>query len=195
MIGAADDPPTHLDTAQVQRIMRALRSPKTMLAVLRAQLTLRKCDSVPWDVRVKGRVTVENHVGITIGHRVRIDGGTVPVEIVSWDGPISIGDGTFVNYGTSISSHAGVTIGRNCLIGNYALIMDGDYHDLHDRKKEGSASPIVIEDDVWIGARAIVLKGVHIGRGAVVAAGALVTGDVPARTVVGSAPAQVIREL
>ncbi len=183
------------ETTNGSRVLRALRSRQILLALLRAKIALRKCDSAPWGIRVTGRVTIENYGGLTIGERVRIHGNTVPVEIVAWDGPISIGDGTFINYGASISAHAGVSIGRNCLIGNYALIMDSDYHDLHDRTLPGACSPIVIEDNVWIGARAIVLKGVHIGEGAVVAAGALVTSDVPARTVVGNSPAQVLRHL
>jgi len=195
LIRAVDDAAQRREAANGSRVLRALRSPKTMAALLRARIALRKCDSAPWGIRVTGRVVIENHAGLTIGKRVRIHGRTVPVEIVAWDGPISIGDGTFINYGASISAHASVTIGRNCLIGNYALIMDGDYHDLHDRALPGACSPIVIEDDVWIGARAIILKGVHIGQGAVVAAGALVTSDVPARTVVGNAPAQVLRKL
>lgn len=177
------------------RAWRALRSPSTLTAVLRAKLALRRCDAAPWGIRLRGRVRVENFGGMRIGERVRIDGRTVPVELVSWHGPLAIGDGTFINYGASISAHTGVTIGRDCLIGNYALIMDSDYHDLRDRSQPGVARPIVIEDNVWIGARAIVLKGVRIGEGAVVAAGAIVTSDVPAKTVVANEPAKVMRTL
>jgi maltose O-acetyltransferase len=175
--------------------MHAVRSPSTLLAVLRAKLALRNCDEAPWGIRLRGGVRIENHAGMRIGERVRIDGRLVPVDLVSWDGPLTIGEGTFINYGTSISVHTSVTIGKNCLIGNYVLIMDSDYHDLHDRSKPGASSPIVIEDNVWIGARSIVLKGVHIGEGAVVAAGSTVANDVPARTLVGSPPAQVLRQL
>jgi maltose O-acetyltransferase len=181
--------------SQRSRVTRALRSPSTMMAVLRAKIALRRCDEAPWGIRLRGRIKVENYGGIRIGERVRIDGRTVPVEVVSWGGPLTIGEATFINYGASISAHAGVTIGRDCLIGNYVLIMDSDYHDLRDRAKPGIARPIVIEDGVWIGARAIVLKGVHIGEGAVVAAGAIVTSDVPPRTVVANEPAKVVRTL
>jgi acetyltransferase-like isoleucine patch superfamily enzyme len=88
-----------------------------------------------------------------------------------------------------------VTIGKNCLIGNYALIMDSDYHSLNDRSLPGEAAPIEICDDAWIATRAIVLKGVRIGAGAVVAAGAVVTEDVPPRTLVAGVPAKVVRSL
>ncbi|HEY8173542.1 MAG TPA: DapH/DapD/GlmU-related protein [Dehalococcoidia bacterium] len=177
------------------RVWRALTSPSTLVAVLRAKIALRKCDSAPWGIRLRGRVRVENYGGLRIGERVRIEARTVPVELVSWRGPLTVGEGTFINYGTSISAHESVSIGRDCLIGNYVLIMDSDYHDLRDRSKPGIAKAIVIEDNVWIGARAIVLKGVHIGEGAVVAAGAIVVNDVPARTVVANEPAKVVRTL
>jgi len=163
--------------------------------VLRARLALRRCARVPWSVRVLGRVSVTNHHRIDIGARVRFDGRTVPIELVSWSGPLTIGEGTYINYGCSISAHAGVSIGRNCLLGTYVLIMDNDYHDTRDHTKAGVSNPIVIDDEVWIGARAIVLKGVHVGRGAVIGAGAVVVKDVAPRTVVGGVPAAFIRKL
>ena len=57
------------------------------------------------------------------------------------------------------------------------------------------SKPIVIEDDVWIGFKSTILKGVHIGRGAIVAAGSLIIEDVPAWTIVAGNPAKVVREL
>lgn len=177
------------------RMLQALRSPGRVWPLLHAQLSMRRCNTLPWSVRLSGRVKLVNYVRIELGHRVRVDGGTVPVELVSIGGPITIGDGTFINYGATISAHSGVSIGRDVLIGNYAMIMDSDYHDLHDRTKPGLTAPIVLEDDCWIGARAIVLKGVRVGRGAVVAAGSVVTKDVPPRTLVAGMPAQVVRTL
>ena len=178
-----------------QRALHALRSPSTLLAVLRAKVALRRCDVVPWGVRLHGRALVVNRCRIVLGERVRIDGGTVRIELVSMTGPIVIGDASFINYGATISSHAGVTIGREVLIGNYAMIMDNDYHDPNDHNRLGASKPITIEDGAWIGARAIVLKGVHVGAGAVVAAGAVVTKDVPPRTMVAGVPATVVRAL
>ncbi|GAB4461186.1 MAG: hypothetical protein OHK0029_26110 [Armatimonadaceae bacterium] len=81
------------------------------------------------------------------------------------------------------------------MIGNYTLIMDGDFHDLQDINKPGKVEPVIIEDNVWIASRVTILKGVHIGTGAVVAAGAVVTKNVPARTLVAGVPAKVIRSL
>jgi len=184
------------DSLSLVRVLRLLRSPSVALAAVHAQLALRRCDSVPFTTRVQGRVRVENYGGrIEIGPRVRIDGRTVPVELNCVDSTLTLGAGTYLNYGSSISSHAGVTIGNNCLIGNYALIMDSDYHSLTDRSQPGEAAPIVLEDDVWIATRAMVLKGVRIGAGAVVAAGAVVTSDVAPRTLVAGVPARMVRRL
>jgi maltose O-acetyltransferase len=177
------------------RLRRALRSPRNIVAALRAQRALRKCDVVPFTVRLNGRVHVMNYSRICLGESVHIDAETVPVELVSTDGPLTIGDRTYINYGTSISAMTGVSIGRDCLIGNYVIVMDSDFHDVHDHALPGKAAPIIIEDEVWLAARSIVLKGVRIGKGAVVAAGAVVTKDVPARTLVAGVPAKVIRTL
>ena len=66
-----------------------------------------------------------------------------------------------------------------------AMIIDSEFHDLYDREKRAKPRPVVIEDDVWIGAKASVLPGVHIGRGSVVGTAAVVTADVPPFTVFG----------
>jgi len=87
-----------------------------------------------------------------------------------------------------------VTIGNNVGISDDVLILTHD-HKPEDISKKWFA-PIVIEDDVWIAARAIILASCNrIGRGSVVAAGSVVTHDVPDRTLVGGNPARVIREL
>lgn len=78
------------------------------------------------------------------------------------------------------------------------MIFHGDHEmsrrDIPMRLQGDSVSkPVVIGDDVWIGARSIILKGVHIGKGAVIAAGAVVTKDVPEYAIVGGVPAKVIK--
>ena len=174
----------------------ALRSPGKAVQVLRARWQLRRCDVVPLNVRLRGRVKVENYGRIEIGDRVRIEGVMLPVEMVAWKGArLSIGSGTYLNYGVSLSAHREVTIGENCLIGNYAVVMDSDYHDLYDRSRPGRAEPVVIEDDVWLGLRVTVLKGVRIGRGSVVGAGSVVTDDIPPYSLAFGVPARVVKSL
>ncbi len=115
--------------------------------------------------------------------------------------------------------HAGIRIGRDSLIGEYTVIRGqggvtmGDRvytsphtqiiavnHVFDDRDRpfveQGiTAEGIIIEDDVWLGSAAVITDGVRVGRGAVVAAGAVVTHDVPPHTVVGGVPARMLREI
>lgn len=163
---------------------------------LASRWKVRKCTSVGQRIKVEGQLQVNNGGEIRLGDRVRFRGTHVPIELGSFPGGIlTIGAQTFINSGVSICAQERVEIGENCAIGNYTLIMDTDFHDVDDHTKPPVAQPILIEDNVWLGARVTVLKGVRIGRGAVVAAGAVVTKDVPARTLVGGVPAKVIRSL
>jgi acetyltransferase-like isoleucine patch superfamily enzyme len=114
------------------------------------------------------------------------------VRIDCWPGGlIKIGNGTYLNRGTEIVAAREVIIGRDCKIARDVIIMDTDQHALPNR--ELVAEPVTIGDRVWIGARAIVLKGVHVGHDAVIAAGSVVTKDVPSASVVGGVPARILR--
>lgn len=110
---------------------------------------------------------------------------------------IVIGDGTGLS-GASISARHTISIGKRVLIGAGACIWDNDFHplDAKERRKHPTdnalGAPIDIEDEVFIGARALILKGVRIGRGAVIGAGAVVTRDVQAGNVVAGNPARVV---
>jgi acetyltransferase-like isoleucine patch superfamily enzyme len=105
-------------------------------------------------------------------------------------GVIEIGNGTYLNRNTVIIANSHVKIGRDCRISWDVVIMDSDQHSIPGRISEDK--PVVIESDVWIGCRCIILKGVHIGRSAVIAAGSVVTKDVPAGAVVGGVPAKIL---
>lgn len=111
---------------------------------------------------------------------------------------IVIGDNVGMS-GCTISAHNSIEIGDNVLIGSGAMIMDSDAHSLDPaarrRGGDGKSEPIVIENDVFIGARAIVLKGVTVGRGSVVGAGAVVSKNVPPYSVVVGNPARVVSHL
>lgn len=106
----------------------------------------------------------------------------------------TFGTNVFVNQGCTFMDHGGISIGDNVMIApKVSLITGGHPLPLAERRAYVTSAPIVIEDDVWIGAAAVVTQGVTIGAGAVVAAGAVVTGDVPARTLVAGVPARVIK--
>lgn len=186
--------PVRRQKSKAQILFAALRQPARAWPLLRAKWALRRCNQVgPWP-RLFGRVMVKNHGQITIGERLLMYGGTVRGELVTEPGgTIEIGDQVFINYGVSISAHTLVKIGNRCQIGNYSLIMDNDYHQIGDKTMLGHSRPIILEDDVWLGARVIILKGVTIGQGAVIGAGSVVTRDIPARSVAVGQPARVVK--
>lgn len=113
----------------------------------------------------------------------------VRLEVLA-GGRIRIGDGTYLNRNTTVISARDVRIGCNCKIAWDVVIMDTDQHPIDGVDR---SAPVWIEDDVWIGCRAIILKGVHVGRGAIVGAGAVVTNDVPAGACVTGPAAAVVR--
>ncbi len=104
---------------------------------------------------------------------------------------VEIGAHTYLNRRTEITCHERVSIGEHCAIAWDVSIMDTDAHTFSGQPH---TAPVTIGDHVWIGARAVILKGVTIGEGAVVAAGSVVTKDVPPGVLVGGNPARVIRE-
>ena len=108
-------------------------------------------------------------------------------------GAMEIGQGVFFNHNCSVTCAEGITIGNNCMFGNNVVIVDHD-HIVNSRGATGAlkSKPVIIEDRVWCGANVTITKGVRIGTGAVIAAGAVVTKDVPANTTVAGVPAAAI---
>jgi acetyltransferase-like isoleucine patch superfamily enzyme len=114
---------------------------------------------------------------------------------------ISIGRDTGLS-GTTICSAIGIMIGERCLIGADVLIADTDFHQLSPENRRYAPIPqateadkIYIGDDVFVGAKSLILKGVSIGDGSVIGAGSVVTKDVDPNTIVAGNPARLIRKL
>jgi acetyltransferase-like isoleucine patch superfamily enzyme len=141
---------------------------------------------------------------IVIGERVRLSGksnigfsscgGSVP-ELV-------IGDGTFIGHQCGFHVARSVRIGRDCLLASRVKVFDMDGHPLDAaRRRAGEPTPpegivaVVLEDDVWVGAGALILKGVTVGARSVIAAESVVTRDVPPDVVVAGNPARVVKQL
>jgi acetyltransferase-like isoleucine patch superfamily enzyme len=107
---------------------------------------------------------------------------------------IDIGDRTFFNSGVTIESSIGITIGRNCLIGDRVTIQDSNFHEV-ELGAGVTRRPVRIGDNVWLCAGSVILPGVEIGDHTVVGAGAVVTRSLPARVLAAGNPARIVREL
>ncbi len=140
--------------------------------------------AVQSDLRLdeKSELIVRGHFRIFTGFQISIHN----------DAKLILGSG-YINASCKINCLSKIEIGEGVAISDFVIIRDSDNHVLV-RDGYQMTSPIRIGNHVWIGTRAMVLKGVTVGDGAVIAAGAIVTKDVPPRSLVGGVPARVIRE-
>ena len=164
--------------------------------IINAQLRLRGNVRAPLSVRLRGRAKIAGSGKVGLGEGVSLNGTIVPIELITYaSGSIEIGKHTFINYGSSIAARTSVKIGAHCLLGHYTFVMDNDQHDIVRHWELPQSDPVVIEDHVWIGSKALILPGVHIGSRAVIGAGSVVTRDIPPRSVAAGNPARVLRHL
>lgn len=124
-----------------------------------------------------------NHIGLN--HRCVMTTMQSGAEIV-------IGDG-FGMSSSTITAFTSVRIGNDVRIGANCVIMDGDFH--LDDPRTNDPRPVVIDDNVWLGANVVVMKGVHIGCNSVIGVNSVVTKDIPGNVVAGGNPCRVLREL
>ena len=127
------------------------------------------------------------------------------------NGKIEIGDYSTVRYSSQITSTCGIKIGNYVIISNNVHISDNNSHPTDPQTRiemcktgfygeawsqtRSDSKPVVIEDNVWIGERSTILKGVHIGKGSIVASNSVVTKDVPPYTIVAGNPAKVVKHI
>lgn len=102
-----------------------------------------------------------------------------------------LGKNSFINSDCKIRCHDEIIIGDDCAISHDFTVMDSDAHELNGSR---NTRPVHIGNHVWIGTRVTILSGVSVGDGSVIAAGALVTEDVPAGVLVGGVPAKVLKD-
>ena len=131
-----------------------------------------------------------------IGSRVDDSFMLIPPFYTAHGTEIRVGRNVFINQNCTIYDLGGVDIGDDVLIGpNVSIITSGHPLEPSQRRAGVTAAPIVIERNVWIAAGATIIGGVTVGENSVVAAGAVVTHDVPPNTLVAGVPAKVIRSL
>lgn len=179
-------------------------------------------------MKLNGMAAIENNVriahagNITLGNGVYLDQG---VYLHALPNGISIGDDTFIMHHTMLHvfnfrglPHAGITIGKNCFIGEFNVVRGQggvtigndvytgpmvkfvavnhvfDDPDRPIREQGITAQGIVVEDDVWIGAGVTIVDGVTVGRGSIIGAGAVVTGDIPPYSIAVGIPAKPVKD-
>lgn len=154
-------------------------------------------------------IQTRQNASIIIGKNVTINSNNQgyhinmhsPVKLMAdWPGAkIEIGDNSRI-HGSCIHAFKKITIGKNCLVAANCQIIDGNGHDLSFDNvsnriyTRGTPKEVKIEDNVWIGANCLILPGVTIGFGSVIAAGSVVTKDIPDMCIAGGNPAKVIKK-
>ena len=141
---------------------------------------------------------------VNVGDRVKISGNAT--FIVSYkvnpDPTIEIGDDVYIGFRTIFSCAERITIGNRVLMAQGVQIYDNNNHPMdpearakNEPVEPAGVDPVAIEDDVWLGSNATVMRGVTVGYGSVVAAGAVVVKDVPPMSVAAGNPAKIVREI
>lgn len=130
---------------------------------------------------------------VTIGDNVELVGTLGRSTFFKVGGTLEIADEVFINRGCEIYATTDVTLGYDATLAPGIVIRDSDMHAVDSGTVQRGA--VKIGPGAWIGTRSIVLKGVTVGKNAVVGAGSVVTRDVPPETVVAGNPAEVVREL
>jgi len=160
-------------------------------ALLNARWHLRKAKSVGIQATVLGSPRIDA-TDLEIGDHFSIWSAHRQTLITGW-GRIRIGDRVFINSGAIVFSACEVTIGDDVALANEVYVLDSDSHGVEGR--DVKEEPVRIGAGTWVGARSIILPGVTIGRRCLIAAGSVVSRDVPDDTLVAGNPARPVRDL
>ena len=146
------------------------------------------------EFRIGHACRIERPWRLSTGKRVQLE-HQIYIKITGEEAQVGLGDEVFIGSGTELDISDSLTLGNHVLVAPGCFITDHNHrHGAHDHiSAQGCVSEqVVIEDDAWLGGKAVVLPGIRIGTGAVVGAGAIVSHDVDAMTVVAGVPARVI---
>lgn len=158
----------------------------------------RLCVNVPLRCDGLGLVQLGADVGIGWRPAPMLGDGMVRLQARPPEARITVGAGTYFSNNVQVIAETQVRIGAKCLIGDAVLIMDSDGHNLTaERRHQGPCltAEIIIEDNVFIGSRVVILKGVTIGKHSVIGAGSVVVRSIPPGVIAAGNPAKVLRPL
>jgi len=153
-------------------------------------------------LKIERNVQIKSSQNLVIGDNVIIQYGAIlhcgGMEWSDYKGKITIGSNSFIGPYSVLFGAGGIILGDNVLL-SPSVCITSHQHSYRNlaipiRKQPKRFNPVIIEDDVWIGMNAIVLPGAKIGKGAIIAAGSLVRGEVQPHTIVGGSPAKIIKE-
>lgn len=146
----------------------------------------------------KGTLKIAHDVWLGWDAAQKLGKGTILLQPRLAESVITIGACTQMSNNISIVSMGHISIGSHCLIGDMTSIYDCDFHEVDPSKRgtgAGTIAPVVIGDNVWIGSRVLILRGVSIGDNSVIGAGSTVTKSIPANCLAAGSPARVIRPI
>jgi acetyltransferase-like isoleucine patch superfamily enzyme len=181
------------DEERTKVIYRRTSESAAMVAnVKRAMAITAKLNRLTYDDGDEIRTLFSELIGKNVGANFSL----IPPFYTSGGAEIRVGDNVFINQNCTFYDLGGLDIGDDVLIGpNVSLITSGHPLEPSQRRSATIAKPIGIQRNVWIAAGAIVIGGVTVGENSVIAAGSVVTRDVPPNTLVGGNPAGVIRSI
>lgn len=163
----------------VERVQRAIRMTEQL-------------NALPYERQDELRATWSSLIGQPVDESFHL----IPPIYTDHGVNIRMGKNVFINQGCRLNDIGGIEIGDDVMLGpSVSLLTSGHPVDPARRRTGITSAPIRIGNNVWIGASALIMQGVTIGDDAVVAAGAVVTHDVAARTIVGGVPSRVIKTL
>ena len=146
----------------------------------------------------QGILRVGDDTVFGFGGANRLGSGGIMLQTRVPEAEITIGQGNTFSNNTVLCAVKSIRIGDNCRIGDDVVMYDADFHELNPATRDRSAGvvkPVVIGNNVWIGSRAMVLRGALIGDNAVIGAMSLVTKDIPPNCVAAGIPAEVTRTI
>lgn len=128
----------------------------------------------------------------------RLGNGEIMIQARTAEAEVVIGEENWLNNNSCIIATQHIFIGNGCQIGDLVMILDSDFHEINPERRNlsmGLAKPVRIGNNVWLGSRVMVLKGVSIGDNSVIAAMSVVTESIPSNCVAAGIPAKIMRTI